>query len=153
MTEVANLPLDADRTCVRKVQFPSRSQPRSTRAGVRGETLAQKPTNAGRADDEVGRRHSPSLARPPLVTSHMTPSAVQTGMVHLAPSGRLRRAHLDISHRLLLSLAFWSHFLLRGGSRCGRNRRRRQFGCRGGAGEHNRVHDMGKQRPWTIEEM
>jgi hypothetical protein len=118
VTEVANLSLDASRMHVRRLQFPSCSQPRSTNDEVRGENPPQSPqAHVEQLDGEVRKRHSPALAWPPIIASHMTPSTVQAGMVYLSPSGHLWRAFLDVSHKRLLIFTFSSHFSLCRGCR------------------------------------
>ena len=97
---------------VRKTQSASRSRPWITGAGSeKGEGRgSRRDQGAGRSAGRLRKRHSPSLARPPFITSHMTPSAVQAGVVYLAPSGRLCRASPAISQNLLLALTFVVHF-------------------------------------------
>jgi hypothetical protein len=60
-----------------------------------------------------------SLARSPFIASHMAASAVEAGVVHLAPFRCLWRAFLSTSWRVIFALTFWRHFLLGVGGRGG----------------------------------
>lgn len=70
MTEVANLPFDADEVYKQGCKF------RCTHGDKEARQIP-----AGQNE----RQDSPSLTRTPFITGHMTSSTVQAGVVHLAP--------------------------------------------------------------------
>jgi hypothetical protein len=71
MTEVANLPFDADEVYKQGANFIVLS-------GIKRRGFA----NPGGPREQ---QDSPSLTRTTFITSHMTSSTVQAGMVYLAP--------------------------------------------------------------------
>ena len=73
MTEVANLPFDADEVYKQGSNF----------IGLSGRKSLADP--GGQRE----RQDSPSLTGTPFITGHMTSSTVQAGMVYLAPFAHL----------------------------------------------------------------